>query len=739
MEYKSIDEFYKACGDAIRNKKNNSEQVEKKNIPEEILSIPTNEALVVNSLDESLLIKENVGKLYECKGKLYTIVEDIPTDLTGYDISVPSYWVANYAFGKFFIDGSLSVNNSESFFDYSELCIGFEYNFDLNAVVPSHLGNLSFFNSNMAGHILNYTNEFFIRVNGGDDVTNQQLIQWFVDNNATFNGKFAYKFEEITNGKPIVVETLDESLLTEENEGKVYKLGDKLYKIKKSKIITNLRGTTFEFNKDLKPFDFLDIEDEGYNPEGHCLVKYNNEYYEPYFSFWKSTNSVSPYSLLFERDDGSMPQIIYDTVPFYNLPSGWSFGGTSAEPPIISEFDLPDLNQNIRFIKWLENNTKYINNATYVDGYAFEEIVDLEPIEVLELDNDLLISENEGKIYKCNGNLYKIIFELGKGNLVNLGLASYTIFDSFKAPAGYGKFNVGVVLEDGRITSSSDLLCIGYNLDTNTNNLIEEEDTIFIKGTKYNVAIKPNSEDFIDFVIFEGDLENKDLIKWVTNNSRIFKMNSRFTNYTFKEIPSNTPKVIYTDSDAEGNIFLPELLTKENVGKIFEINDELYTVLITDVGKPYYGFTEFNGGWDINGIQKFDAIVRVPMQDENEDEWGENEHPDVPAPPYPGDYNCKITIDYNYMTIVYENGQVFTPYRDEYFKLFIIFGAKPSYKQNKFIKWLEENKFISRPYEYELTKLCPEPNGMFQIPITEVEPGDYDIKDYSILRVLGDE
>ena len=46
-KYQTMDEFYKACGDAIRTKKNNTEQVEKKNIPEEILSIPTNEALVV--------------------------------------------------------------------------------------------------------------------------------------------------------------------------------------------------------------------------------------------------------------------------------------------------------------------------------------------------------------------------------------------------------------------------------------------------------------------------------------------------------------------------------------------------------------------------------------------------------------------------------------------------------------------------------------------------------------------
>ena len=538
-------------------------------------------------------------------------------------------------------------------------------------------------------------------------------------------------------GKPIEVNSLDTALLVPENDGKLYKYGDKLYKIKKSKIITNLLGSTFQFNKDLKPFDFLDIEDNAYVPEGSFLIEYDNNYYEPYISFWKSTNSLSPYAIIMERDDGAIPQIIYDTVPSNVWPSGWAMGGTPVEPPIISEFDLPELNQNIRFIKWLENNTKYINNATCADGYVFEEIVDSEPIEVLELDNDLLISENEGKVYKCNGNLYKIVFEPGKGNLVNLGLAGYTILDSFYAPAGYGKFNVGVIFEDGKATSSSDLLCIGYNLDPNTNELIEEEGTILVKGTKFNVVIQPklNYESFENFMIIEGDLENKDLIKWVTNNSRIYKMETRFTNYTFKEIPSNTPKVMY--SDTNNNNFPSELFTSENVGKVFEIDNELYTILITDVNTSYYVFTEFSGGWDINGIKEFDAIVRIPMEDENGDDWGENEHPDVPAPPYPGEYNCTLRFEYYYLTITYDSGQTFEVYRDDYFKLPINFGAKPSYKQNKFIKWLEENKFVSGPYKYSITKLYPEPYDTYAISLSEIEPGEYDIKDYAVLWVRG--
>ena len=120
---------------------------------------------------------ENVivnGVIYKCKKGA-----NVPTDLTGYTISVPSGWSANSGFGKFDIQSSVDSK------EYTSIQIGYTFN-------P---GDGSFSNSNFVSFVHDYTEHnvtyqnheaLSFTISGGMHVTNQDLIQWFVDNGATF-------------------------------------------------------------------------------------------------------------------------------------------------------------------------------------------------------------------------------------------------------------------------------------------------------------------------------------------------------------------------------------------------------------------------------------------------------------------------------------------------------------------------------------------------------------------------
>lgn len=115
----------------------------------------------------------------------------IPTDLTGYEVSVPNGFKCVSSLGKFNLEGSFSVkyytatdytwvdtfkSSLENFF------VGYMYNSYLRSSSDSvsFLSNSQYYNAAGAG------NDFYLTITGGTDTTNQQLIQWFVDNNATF-------------------------------------------------------------------------------------------------------------------------------------------------------------------------------------------------------------------------------------------------------------------------------------------------------------------------------------------------------------------------------------------------------------------------------------------------------------------------------------------------------------------------------------------------------------------------
>lgn len=102
---------------------------------------------------------------------------DVPTDLIGYTVSVPSDWSATAGYGVFTASG---VYNS---FSFSKLYIGYSSpsnSFD-NYIVFYFVPDRESVVIN-----LNDVDSFSVSFTGGD-ATNTDLIQWFVDNGATFN------------------------------------------------------------------------------------------------------------------------------------------------------------------------------------------------------------------------------------------------------------------------------------------------------------------------------------------------------------------------------------------------------------------------------------------------------------------------------------------------------------------------------------------------------------------------
>ena len=127
----------------------------------------------------------------------------IPTDLTGYKVYVPSGWSCDSGFGEFNL--IFDVEN-----DYYE---NFSLGYSISSSYDPFLGSTSYslvptqnncvmfeiFKSNSFFPYSEYSlNSSFTLSNiiGGSDVTNQDLIQWFVDNGATFE----YNYEKLVIG-----------------------------------------------------------------------------------------------------------------------------------------------------------------------------------------------------------------------------------------------------------------------------------------------------------------------------------------------------------------------------------------------------------------------------------------------------------------------------------------------------------------------------------------------------------
>lgn len=173
----------------------------------------------------------------------------------------------------------------------------------------------------------------------------------------------ATNLPEGASGKPIEIDTLDNSLLTAENDGKVYKCDDKLYQVEK---IKSLKGLTIKFNEHITPCPVISEDD---------VFECSGVFFEESFSVYPSMENVivttmcrklnpeyhpsglPAYSIVFEAQ-GSCRYWGYYRQEY----NAWHFideNGNELETSItITNFDCPTLNENPEFIEWVFANAK---------------------------------------------------------------------------------------------------------------------------------------------------------------------------------------------------------------------------------------------------------------------------------------------------------------------------------------------------------------------------------------------
>ena len=118
-----------------------------------------------------------------------------PDDLTGYTVTVPAGWSAEIGYGIFTLDFEVDLFVSGTYYGTIP-CIYSLGNLRMGYDADGYLAdNVLSFRSTISDHSANFQNftpdpstpfSFSIRVTGGDDTDDPSLIQWFVDNKATF-------------------------------------------------------------------------------------------------------------------------------------------------------------------------------------------------------------------------------------------------------------------------------------------------------------------------------------------------------------------------------------------------------------------------------------------------------------------------------------------------------------------------------------------------------------------------
>ncbi len=105
------------------------------------------------------------------------------TDLKGYTVTVPSGWSATAGYGIF--DVGVIVNKSD-FSDLSDrcLCIGYRFNGEIGYGISEQAHCITF--GDYAFYEYRSSTALEIEIVDGSDTNNTSLIQWFYDNNATF-------------------------------------------------------------------------------------------------------------------------------------------------------------------------------------------------------------------------------------------------------------------------------------------------------------------------------------------------------------------------------------------------------------------------------------------------------------------------------------------------------------------------------------------------------------------------
>ena len=117
-------------------------------------------------------------------------------DLTGATITVPAGWTASAGYGMFYLTGGglyEDPNGDNDYFPFdpfvgSNFNIGFGANDDLSADRIFLYYNSSGEPGSGLKHIMTNNNSFKINNIQGNSASDQSLIQWFLDNNATIEG-----------------------------------------------------------------------------------------------------------------------------------------------------------------------------------------------------------------------------------------------------------------------------------------------------------------------------------------------------------------------------------------------------------------------------------------------------------------------------------------------------------------------------------------------------------------------
>lgn len=107
----------------------------------------------------------------------YVVEGSVPTNLTGYTVTVPAGWSCLAIRYDYVIDGVLNSYPND-------VLTGFTFGY--NGFIGQTASNTIFAWGSFAQEMLTPGTSFSFSVTGGDDADKPSLIQWLVDNNATF-------------------------------------------------------------------------------------------------------------------------------------------------------------------------------------------------------------------------------------------------------------------------------------------------------------------------------------------------------------------------------------------------------------------------------------------------------------------------------------------------------------------------------------------------------------------------
>lgn len=149
----------------------------------------------INTTAKKIILKTNGHK---CEEDIEIVFEEeeapsIPTDLTGYTVTVPAGWNAVGGYGNFSINGNFADRG-----DFIGIWIG------SNKAGAATDGRVCFVGPSYpelgspVNFALDNSNQFLLTITGGADVTNQNLIQWLVNNNATFTKLITFTIDSTT-------------------------------------------------------------------------------------------------------------------------------------------------------------------------------------------------------------------------------------------------------------------------------------------------------------------------------------------------------------------------------------------------------------------------------------------------------------------------------------------------------------------------------------------------------------